>query len=469
MPPSTLNSVEEPPPSQSRENGRGKAASDGARRPNLVFWGLACLVVLMATVALPEHGVWLGVKAFALEVAGIGLAAFIFSRGEWTRSRVRAALLAPPNLLILGFLVWVGVSAARSDLPQYSRYEAMRHLGGGLVYFCVVYGLSVRRHLGQFVGALALAGSLAALMAFASILSPAVGSLATAYRNEQLLAGVLCILLPVMLIASQTDEDPWRRQGALAASVLMGIALVASQNRSAWMGTAIGLLLLFALYLRFAPLRQGWTLRLDQIVVPLVVVVIAAGVFLGLSRQGGGLAQRARTLSALGEQKSYDWRIGMWSKAMRMTLDRPLWGWGVGTFPLNQALYYHPNVPSREQWQIQAGGPTLSENAHNTYLQLAAELGLPGILLYLGLLGAFFGTALRAAGRMKWSLRQGVLLASVAGVTGQMVSAFSNPAWEYAECSGFLWLILGLGMVAAGLGDRGLEARPHRSTQHSGP
>jgi O-antigen ligase len=174
-----------------------------------------------------------------------------------------------------------------------------------------------------------------------------------------------------------------------------------------------------------------------------------------MSRLSGSIANRAETVGALATDATFQWRTGMWDKAVRMTRDRPLTGWGVGSFPVQQALYYHPAVPMRSQQVILERGPSLLENAHNTYFQIAAELGLPGIALYLGVFVAFFWTGIRALPRMQRGFRQAVAMGCMGGVAAQMVSAFGSPAWEFAECSAFLWLMLGLGMAAAGVGDRG--------------
>src|SRR5439155_575954 len=129
---------------------------------------LGILLLAAPTVTLPGTGLWLNVKAFVLEAVAIVLTVLVVSRGAWTAQRVRAALLAAPNLAILGFLGWVGLSALRSELPDYSRYEAMRPAGGGLLYVAIVYAPSRRRQLGGVVSFLLLAGSLGGLLAFAN-------------------------------------------------------------------------------------------------------------------------------------------------------------------------------------------------------------------------------------------------------------------------------------------------------------
>ena len=191
------------------------------------------------------------------------------------------------------------------------------------------------------------------------------------------------------------------------------------------------------------------------------MVALSLGLFIAMSQTGGMLSTRAQTLIAIARDDSFRWRLGMWDKARRMVAKRPVFGWGIGTFAMQQALFFHPDCPTRMQVEIEYR-PTLRENAHNTYLQLAAETGWPGLALYLGIFAAFFATALRALGRVRRGFRQAILAGCIAAVAGQMVSSIGSPAWEFPECSLFLWLILGMGMALSGVGERGLESSNER-------
>lgn len=449
---------ETPPGEHAGARSPARSRRSSASGSKVVFWVLATLLVAFPAITLPEIGAWLGVKAFVLEAAGVIVAIVVVSRGDWTWTRVKAALLAGPNPFILLFLAWIGLSAARSPLPGFSRYEAMRHLGGGLVYFAVAYGVSPRHTLGRFVGVLSLAGSLAAALALRTFGDDSQFQMGGAFRNSQLLAAFLCLIMPVVLMASQADDEPWRKTAHQIAMVILAAGILMSRNRSAWVGSLIALVAIGILYLLTA--REGGVLRLEkhQIVVPVVMVVLAVGLFLAQSNAGGFLAQRASTIRGLRSDQSFQWRLGMWDKARRMIRDRPVLGFGVGTFPVQQALYYHPACPTRQQSDIVATGPLLDENAHNTYLQMGAEIGIPGLLLYLSIFIAFFVTGIRELPYIRRGFRQAILIACLAAVAAQIAAAVGTPAWEFPECSLLLWLVLGLGMATAGIAVRGRDA-----------
>lgn len=70
-------------------------------------------------------------------------------------------------------------------------------------------------------------------------------------------------------------------------------------------------------------------------------------------------------------------------------------------------------------------------------------------------LAAFFGVAARALRRAEENpLRRRLLIGCVAAVAGQAVDAYSDGSWQFGAPSLFLWLLLGLGMAAAGLGEQ---------------
>lgn len=447
-------------------HGRRRGAADSDRFRAL-FFALAAMMVGLATIGLPSQGLWLGAKALVLEVVAIIVAMVIVSNGDWSRERVKAALSAPINIVLLLFLGWVAFSAARSSMPKYSSYEAMRHLGGALLYFCIVYGPSIRRHLSDYTLVLSITGILAAFTSLLSITNTTDLTIAGSYKNIQLLASVLGVLLPIVWLTSRCEENSLRKMVALSAAGLLLVGVLVSQNRSIWLGCGIAMPVLLFLYTRHVFLKRN---RVDRstIVVPVVVLLILIGVFFAFSSRPEVNFVRLQSVTALDADKTLNWRRGMWDKAFRMINRKPVTGWGVGTFPINQALFYHPLViPHRTQKQIIESGPSLSENAHNTYLQITAEMGFVGLALFVLIFLTWFATAIRGLRQLQPSLRLGVLIGTICSIIVMLVSAMGNPAWEYPECSLFYWTALGLGMACCGLGDRGRNLSKHRPKQSS--
>jgi len=91
-------------------------------------------------------------------------------------------------------------------------------------------------------------------------------------------------------------------------------------------------------------------------------------------------------------------RLQVWQRGMDYMTSHPLFGVGVQNFPVAEGTI-SPQARRQER-----GLPVRWGAAHNTYVQVAAELGIPGIMLFLALMGGAFAALRRAA---RWSRRTG--------------------------------------------------------------
>jgi len=153
---------------------------------------------------------------------------------------------------------------------------------------------------------------------------------------------------------------------ASAASLAMGLTLLLTQSLQAAVGLACALLFLGFCWRR-------WFL----LAAPLLLVALAWSLSAyGLPR----VAQAALSVnSPLGIAASL--RLDMWSRALAMIRDLPYTGIGLDAFPTVQWNFY-PGVLL---------GP--EPHAHNLFLQVALDLGLPGLLAFLWLLGSLASVA----------------------------------------------------------------------------
>jgi putative inorganic carbon (HCO3(-)) transporter len=263
------------------------------------------------------------------------------------------------------------------------------------------------------------------------------------FPSRHHLSAILTTLLPLLISLAVGIQDVGRRLIAIAAAVWCGIGLLLCLERSAWIGVAVGLVvwrLAQTLTPGTAPMRRSWR---PALAVLLTGVVVAIG-FFSVTGVHALVADRARDLSKAvrGQDRSFSWRVQKWEGTAAMVAKRPAWGWGTGQYVLRQAAFTRLG---RSQAEVLRDGPSFDEMAYNEYLQTAAELGLPGLALYLLVLASFFSKAGHALRRLPNGLRQTIVLGCMGGIAAQMVDAAANGSWRYAECSIFFWLVLGLG------------------------
>lgn len=191
--------------------------------------------------------------------------------------------------------------------------------------------------------------------------------------NPNVIGGALLWVLPLHLSlfwwAVRRRERGWAIvQGTMAA---LGLALlVLTQARGAWLGFAAGGLTLLAVAGGRLG-RVGGTLLL----VALLALVAFGPPALRPALQVGG--QPARILSTI----SFEQRLEIWSRAQYAIADFPFTGPGLDAFQYVMPVMYP---------LFQAPPGAVVPHAHNEFLQVALDLGLPGLVAWLALYVAAF-------------------------------------------------------------------------------
>ena len=211
---------------------------------------------------------------------------------------------------------------------------------------------------------------------------------------------VVALTLPLLLIAMLVLRRERRRFWSWSALVVINVALLGTLTRNAWVGLVVTLLLYTAVR---AP---RW----------LLAVVPAAVLFALLAPRP--LVERAVSITDLQDRSNYD-RLCMLKAGMSMVAERPWFGMGPEMVERRYAIYRPPSAPRYEVPHL-----------HNSFVELAAERGIPELLGYLAMLAATAGVAWRRYVREgrdtgpRSDLYVGVLLAllafNVAGLFEQL-------------------------------------------------
>jgi O-antigen ligase len=187
------------------------------------------------------------------------------------------------------------------------------------------------------------------------------------------------------------------RRYPLMAAVIILLAVIGSASRGgilSLLGAGFFLLLMMFMISRAS--------RTTKFAVSMSILAVG-GMIVWLT--GGMLIARFRTIFAADALGYIDARIGAWAMTLEAIRERPLLGYGHGAYQELFFLYHGPEVD-------RAG---IFDHAHNDYLQLAAELGLPAAGAMLLALMLLWGLCLKGAltRRRRWLYP---LVASGAGV-----------------------------------------------------
>ncbi len=249
--------------------------------------------------------------------------------------------------------------------------------------------------------------------------------------NPNVFAGFMVTILPVV---SATLLFSWRNLAwyqRLVGSLAVGLSfvvLVLTQSRGAWVALAVAAAVL--VILRW---RRGWVLLAGLAAIVLLLVIFS------------GSQEMSAALASEGRLGSLEGRLEVWSRALYMIQDFPLTGVGMGTYMEVTDLLY----------PLFRFNPGVIEHAHNLFLQVAVDLGIPGAVAWISILVVVVVTSwrlyrlgLKPENRWVAGLGAGLVCSQIALVTHGLVDAVT---WGMVRPAPLVWGVWGLAAAGAGL------------------
>ena len=275
------------------------------------------------------------------------------------------------------------------------------------------------------------------------------------FKDHTSYGAVLAMMIPPSLAMA------WRSQQSSLSRVLwaMGVGwlvlgTVFSFTRAAWVSLAVAgaLWVLMALGARFK------TLLATGLVGLMVVGLSWDALVIQLERNkqdsSDDLAQHVESISNVSSDASNLERLNRWSCAWAMFLERPLWGWGPGTYQFE----YAPFQTSDLRTVISTNNADLG-NAHSEYLGPLAEQGVLGLAGVLALLLATCHLGFKLQRTLHDPEKKRLAMGLFLGLITYFVHGVLNNYLDTDKASAPFWGFLAL-LVVLDLGAKGDQERP---------
>jgi O-antigen ligase len=386
--------------------------------------GFAILAFLAFVEVLPTSGSLSPAKAAGLLLAVAWLARL--SLGERDQ---RDFFAEHPHLgwAMIAFIGWSTFTLVWSARTGAGITALSRYLPNMLLLPIAYTAVRSRRDLTLVLAAIVGGAVLAAGFGILKPPNPSVASEGRATGTigdpNELAAALLVGLALATGFLLAMVRAPLARLGAGLAIVLCAGGIFLSLSRG-------GLVALAAVLVAGTVLAGRWRLA----VTAMLVAVVAGG--LVYFTQFASLPARERVTTVHGGTGRSD----LWTVGLRMVRANPVGGVGVGNFEAVSRDYVLQPGPLQRTDLIFAANPKV---AHNTYLQIMAETGIAGLLLFLAIVIGCLALALRAArvsarndDRRMEALARSLML----GLTGMLVADF----FISQTYSKLLWALLAL-------------------------
>lgn len=317
----------------------------------------------------------------------------------------------------LALIAFTGLGVASiswSVYPEGARFSSGELVKSLAIYLTMINVVTTRRRLIVLCAALVFASVVTSIGAINWYRAGV--NLVETYRTRWLgvfsdpnyLAMNVGVMVPLAVAFALRRGSSWAFRIACAtAGVLALITIVLSHSRGGLLGLATAMVV--------------WAFREKR---RLQAIMLGVGLMIGLLLFAPGTFwQRSESIGGFREDASALGRIHAWEVGVKMNMDHPLLGVGVGSFLYAWPLY----APSTAK---------VAHVAHNVFLDIVAELGFIGLLLFLVFLGGAAGGAFQAVRdpHMAW-LTRAIAASVVAYLTCSLfLSGYSLSAHLYMIC-----------------------------------
>jgi O-antigen ligase len=243
------------------------------------------------------------------------------------------------------------------------------------------------------------------------------------FGNSNLFASFLIFVFPILLchwLGHRKNALSWLM--GVPALFLISFALIMAKSRGAWAGFAVAML-----YLPFLFIGR------ERKVVLYLALTLSILLAISMHFWGGFLVDRM----------TEDIRWQIWRGSATMVRSHPFVGFGLGTY-----MVHYPQFKVTDYFLHERSVP-LTEHAHSEYLEMMAETGVVGLVLFLAMVIGFFVITFRAVQRQKQTYLRLLLTGIACGVLGLLVQAAVDVNFRFPSTQLLFWFGMGSALALA--------------------
>ena len=239
------------------------------------------------------------------------------------------------------------------------------------------------------------------------------------YENPNALALLLLLTLPVIVSLVFASRHWLLRIAAAGIFAVGAICIALTYGRASWVGLAVAAVV----YVFF------WNRKL----LPFCVLAsIAAIPLLPTS-----ILNRILSITNL-QDTSTSSRFDLWASGLRVIGQEPITGVGLGADAVRRMV----------RWNQFYHGRASFVHCHNVFLQIWAEMGLLGLVPFLGAVLGMMKSTARAVHICPNPVARHVAIGSTSAILGAMVCGLADYLWTYPRLMFLFWFVFGLALSA---------------------
>lgn len=256
------------------------------------------------------------------------------------------------------------------------------------------------------------------------------------FYNDHTSYGACIAFLTPFLLARYFNSEIFgvKKIGLNLLIFLFFVALVLSYTRAAWL-SLVAVLMIYIL-LRFK--IKWWIVCLGALFTTLIIASLWSNIMAAISDNkqdsSDDLKQHVSSISNVSSDASNLERINRWKSAISMFEERPIFGFGPGTYAFEYAPYQSSYDKTIISTNAGDGG-----NAHSEYLGPLSESGFFGFLTTIMIVITTLITGLKVYKRATDKKLKSLVLISILGLCTYYVHGILNNFLDTDKVSSLFW------------------------------
>ncbi len=407
-------------------------------RIDLLMWVVLLCTPLSITLTNDEFNVGLSLPTEPLLalITAVVLFQAIFGRG------LPAHILKNPvTLAIAAYLAWMSITTLTSALPIISLKYLIARTWFIVPYFLLmtfVLNSAFKRELFFWVYLVPLVGvaiyTLYIHSQYGFSKDTSTWVMFPFFKEHTSWGAVLAMYYPVSVYFAFRKGDWGLKTMAFVLFAGMTIAIILSYTRAAWVSLIAAFVVWLVIKLK---------IKLSVLfVIGFGVLIVIASFWSSITNQfqqntavsSDDLGEHVSSISNVSTDASNMERINRWRSALRMFQERPITGWGPGTYMFLYAPYQKP-------WEktIISTNAGNRGNAHSEYIGPLAESGVMGLLTILGLLITVFIVGFRTYNATPAGNAKELVLMAILGLVTYFTHGLLNNFLDMDKASAPVW------------------------------
>jgi len=246
---------------------------------------------------------------------------------------------------------------------------------------------------------------------------------------------IIAFILPVISgFIIDKNNNRTKRIFSFFLLIIFTIALTLSYSRAAWISLifAIGVLVIVVLRVKF------WFVAIIGIIIFYLALSNITEIIFSMGRNtkdsSASLTEHVQSISNITNDYSNVERLNRWNCAIRMFKEKPLFGWGPGTYMFK----YAPFQVSYEKTPISTEAGDRG-NAHSEYLGPLSESGFIGSLSFIAVVILTLITGFRVYKKVNTKALRILILSLLLGLITYYTHGVLNNFLDTDKASALFW------------------------------